>query len=492
LSGLAKEPAIGSGVGDRGQGARNRDRAVAIYVALSTLLLMPGLLAAAHIGLLADTELGHWLAALDGELQHIAFGRTPRFWMGVAGATLMGLLLLYPLRKRFGIGSGASVAAWFHVHTMIGLLGPVLILYHCYFGTGSTPANVALFTTLGVAASGIFGHFVYARLSASFHGERKRAEDHLLDARTELLRLASSPSRAKFFDALEAFARQPVSGRRGLWRRSRTDERQGLIEHASWLIENQGPQEGWSGTRCQETAERMKSCLEGYFDGLARAARQSAWERVASAWRLLHLPLFCVTLVAIAIHVAKVWNMDRPPASVVEQMAEASHPGGQARPSLIATRKVTTTVEVLPGGLPKLIETPQPVLRAAPSADAVRVVSAPPSSATEAKPAEPDAMAELVRRTAQLDNTGTLDPATVLERLARFRKDPKFDHAHFPLTGKHASLGCESCHKTTLKDTPRLCVDCHKKDDVHRGRRPNCETCHATSDWDKIQRPSGQ
>jgi hypothetical protein len=419
---------------------------------------------------------------------------------------MMGLLVLYPLRKRFGIGGAVSVATWFHVHTALGLLGPVLILYHSYFGTGSTPANVALFTMLVVVASGIFGHFAYARLSAGFHGEKKRAEDHFLNARTELLRLAATSSRAKLFEALEAFAGQPGGERDRFWRRPSPNERQALVEHALWLIENQGPQEGWSEVRCRETAERVKASLVGYLDSLARAARRSMWERMAGVWRLLHLPLFCVTVVATLIHVYKVWNLDAPPPAALEQVAEATRPASEARSSPIATRKVTTSTEMPPGETPKLVEAPRPAQRPAPSAASGQADGPPPdeprAAATAAgdedqkqgkakpQPVEPDPIAELARRTAQLDNTGKLDPATVLERLARFKNDPAFDHGRtrFPLTGKHARLACESCHKTTLKDTPRRCVDCHKKDDVHRGRRPNCESCHVTSDWNTIQR----
>jgi hypothetical protein len=503
VSGLANDPAVAGGAGDRNHGARARERTVVIYVALSLLLLTPGLLAAARIELLSETVLGIWLKRLDGELQQIAFGHTPRFWMGVAGATMLALLLVYPLRKRFGVGSAVSVAAWFHVHTALGLLGPVLILYHCYFGMGSTPANVALITLMVVTVSGIFGHFVYARVSASFHGEKKRAEDHLLDAKTELLRLTATSSRAKVFEAIETFERQPDGERRGLWPWASPYARQGLTEHAQWLIENQGPQEGWSETRCRETAARVQMSLAAYLDALSRAARRSALERVAGIWRLFHLPLFCVTVVAALIHVSKVWNLDGPAPVVQEQVADARAAAGEAKPGLIATRKVTTSTEAPPGDMPRLVEPPRPAPRRAPSTAGSRA-DGPPAGAGErtaaggevarqdkAKPprATSDPIGELARRTAQPDNTGQLDPAAVLAQLARFKNDPAFDHGRnrFPLTGKHTSLGCESCHKTFLQDNPRRCVDCHKKDDVHRGRRPDCESCHLTSDWDKLK-----
>ena len=70
-------------------------------------------------------------------------------------------------------------------------------------------------------------------------------------------------------------------------------------------------------------------------------------------------------------------------------------------------------------------------------------------------------------------------------------RDAKFDHArlaNYPLTGGHARLLCESCHKEANPPTlklPTACANCHK-DSQHRGRlgaAPKCESCHDTSGW---------
>lgn len=66
-------------------------------------------------------------------------------------------------------------------------------------------------------------------------------------------------------------------------------------------------------------------------------------------------------------------------------------------------------------------------------------------------------------------------------------KVAKFDHAttHFPLTGAHSRVACESCHRDpSFKGASVECNSCHARDDVHHGGRgPNCQACHGTTTW---------
>jgi hypothetical protein len=63
-----------------------------------------------------------------------------------------------------------------------------------------------------------------------------------------------------------------------------------------------------------------------------------------------------------------------------------------------------------------------------------------------------------------------------------------FDHdkTNFKLKGNHKSITCESCHKKAkFYRLPRHdCVDCHEKDDSHKGRMGRkCENCHIEDAW---------
>ncbi len=66
-------------------------------------------------------------------------------------------------------------------------------------------------------------------------------------------------------------------------------------------------------------------------------------------------------------------------------------------------------------------------------------------------------------------------------------KDVHFDHdkTGFPLAGKHAPLACKDCHRDNqFKNTPKTCVACHKRDDVHKATLgTSCGNCHTDRDW---------
>lgn len=71
-----------------------------------------------------------------------------------------------------------------------------------------------------------------------------------------------------------------------------------------------------------------------------------------------------------------------------------------------------------------------------------------------------------------------------------------FDHSktRYPLTGLHAKVACEKCHKPDSPGGPARyqnmkfdsCTACHA--DPHRGEfKKSCETCHSTSGWKNLQ-----
>jgi Cytochrome c7 and related cytochrome c len=68
-----------------------------------------------------------------------------------------------------------------------------------------------------------------------------------------------------------------------------------------------------------------------------------------------------------------------------------------------------------------------------------------------------------------------------------WRTGVSFDHdlTKFPLVGLHVAVPCEQCHVThKYRDVGLDCVDCHKKDDVHKGSLgKECAKCHSPNGW---------
>ena len=99
------------------------------------------------------------------------------YWLGIVGGSLMLVLLLYSARKRFRwLRWMGGIPAWFEFHMVLGVVGPILILFHANFTLGATNSNVALFSMLLVAASGVVGRYIYTRLHARLEGHEDTLE----------------------------------------------------------------------------------------------------------------------------------------------------------------------------------------------------------------------------------------------------------------------------------------------------------------------------
>ncbi len=94
----------------------------------------------------------------------------------------------------------------------------------------------------------------------------------------------------------------------------------------------------------------------------------------------------------------------------------------------------------------------------------------------------------------------TLTVALFLSSIATRETGAQFDtpnrafhsNTQFPLTGRHQTVACESCHiKGVFKGTPTACYDCHwarKQDDKFKTQLgTQCENCHRTISWAAVR-----
>ena len=68
-----------------------------------------------------------------------------------------------------------------------------------------------------------------------------------------------------------------------------------------------------------------------------------------------------------------------------------------------------------------------------------------------------------------------------------WRSGINFDHdlTSYPLLGLHNVVSCAQCHRTqAFGDAKSGCIDCHKRDDVHKGGLgEKCDSCHNPNGW---------
>lgn len=238
------------------------------------------------------------------------------YWLGIVGASLMLLLLIYPIRKRIrALSSLGSVRFWFQTHMIFGILGPVLVLLHSNFNLGSLNGRVALFCTLIVASSGILGRYLYSKIHYGMYGQRATLESLRRDLTVEQdgtsslpiaerinqrlapLEAAALDRSRKVLGSVAAIFTAPFTVRR--LRRALRRDVAALIDHKaaeSPLIEAHRE-------RLTEGAERY---LDQRLATFRKFAQLKGCERLFSLWHVVHFPLFLVMVAAAILHVVAV------------------------------------------------------------------------------------------------------------------------------------------------------------------------------------------
>jgi hypothetical protein len=236
------------------------------------------------------------------------------YWLGIIGASMMVLLLIYPLRKRLRtLRWLGSVSGWFRIHMILGLLGPTLILFHSNFKLGSLNSNVALFAMLIVACSGIIGRYLYSRVHLGLYG--RKAEIRELLAEVDAMKDALGdrlPIADHLGVELDLYAARATADRAGVasWaltllrlRLLSGQERRHLIQRADQSIAVQAQERGWSARHRREQVKEVRKILRLYFAAVARAAAFAFYERVFALWHILHLPLFFLLVLTAVAHI---------------------------------------------------------------------------------------------------------------------------------------------------------------------------------------------
>ncbi len=229
--------------------------------------------------------------------------------LGIIGGIMMLVLLLYPLRKHWKVARNwFKVQHWFQMHMILGVLGPVLIMFHSNFRFGSLNSNIALICMLLVAGSGLVGRYVYQKIHRGLYGkqiefselredfEQSKAhfsESELFDAKLEqnLTKIETqlNKRKVKLFTGISSL-RQIKSIQSKTRQRSRKQIKQLKKAKSDDLI----------------NFSKASESLQIGLTQLRAMANYAVYAKLFSLWHVIHLPIFFMMIITGIVHVIAV------------------------------------------------------------------------------------------------------------------------------------------------------------------------------------------
>lgn len=234
--------------------------------------------------------------------------------LGLAGGLMMLSLLLYPLRKRVRwLDRLGRMESWFNYHMTVGIGGPLLILFHSTFRTGSMNARVALYAMLLVVASGVVGRFLYRHIHKGLYGRQLTLADVQAELKTSSDNMVSVFSLEPGIEArLKGFHEHAFAPLKGIgarmWRfmslrwqgRRLNHEVRRQVRRA---LVRQEREQGKSRAELALNYRLAKDQINTYVAAIVRAGQLAGWERLFSLWHVVHLPFLYLLLLSGVVHV---------------------------------------------------------------------------------------------------------------------------------------------------------------------------------------------
>jgi len=264
------------------------------------------------VGLLVSLA---WMVR-DGHLYEA--GSDLGYNLGLVGGLLMLALLLYPLRKRWVIFDDrfGKMESWFRFHMVAGISGPLLVLFHSTFRTGSINAAAAFYSMLLVAISGILGRFIYRHIHHGLYGRQLRLSEATADLEAAAESMGSiyalrgdiEPRMKAFREyAFAAEGSLPARGAKFVflrWR-SRRLARQIRFDAKTELVKL-WHQKGGSRRELILNYRLAREQIDHYLDCAVTASQLTVWERLFSLWHVVHVPFLYLLVFSGVVHVVAV------------------------------------------------------------------------------------------------------------------------------------------------------------------------------------------
>ena len=265
-------------------------------ISITTILFSIFTFTALFVGWLERDE--YWYSAKNG------LG----YAFGITGSVMMLLLLLYPARKYWKpMRKVFKVHHWFRIHMVFGVLGPSFILLHCNFNLGSLNSNIALFSMLLVAGSGLVGRYVYQKIHRGLYGEQiafsDLNDDYQLSKQNFSIHEFFTNDNSTVLTKIETqLTQRKVSVLTSLLAKRKVNK---IQKNSIKLLKQIILKSRTKGEKEQLIIKHFNAWNAGLIK-LKSMASYALYNRLFSLWHVFHLPLFFMMIITAIVHVVVV------------------------------------------------------------------------------------------------------------------------------------------------------------------------------------------
>jgi hypothetical protein len=239
--------------------------------------------------------------------------------LGLVGGLIMLIMLIYPLRKRWGVlKNWWLLPTWFKWHMIFGIIGPTIVVFHTTYTLRSTNAIVAFVCMMLVSGSGIFGRFFYTKIHHGLYGRQSTLEQMHGDLQgsqkaksifsfapelqQRLVDFRDYALEAKKIDKVNIVQFLTLGVRAKLFSRT-------LIADLEDVMYSDATEKKWNAAQMKvldKLFEQNRVFINNYLKSIQEIAHFKTYEYLFSLWHVFHVPLVFMLVFSGIWHVIAV------------------------------------------------------------------------------------------------------------------------------------------------------------------------------------------
>jgi len=206
-----------------------------------------------------------------------------------------------------------SVKTWFRIHMVLGVIGPVFILFHANFRLGSLNSNVALSCLIVVSVSGLIGRYIYGRIHYGLYGRLANLRELLDNFQRQKEEIGPQfalvpgikEELVSFSEKVFVPAKGLIDSAKRLWliRISSFYTFRKIKIISAEYINSYAAQHQWGFLRKRRMRLQIRRKAVNFLNQAVRTVEFNFYERLFSLWHIFHIPLVFILIFALINHV---------------------------------------------------------------------------------------------------------------------------------------------------------------------------------------------